>query len=47
MVKPFIYMSTWKIKEGRLEVYKKFAKEFMEHIKAKRAPTNRLQFLLQ
>lgn len=35
MFKPFIYMSTWKIKEGRLEDYKQFAKELIEHVKAK------------
>ena len=35
MTKPLIFISTWKIKEGRLEDYKKFAKEFMEHVKAK------------
>jgi quinol monooxygenase YgiN len=35
MLKPFIYMSTWKIKEGRLEDYKQFARELVEHIEAK------------
>ena len=35
MVKPFIYMSTWKIKEGRLEDYKQFARELIEHIEVK------------
>jgi hypothetical protein len=35
MSKPLIFVSTWKIKEGRLEDYKQFAKEFMEHVKAK------------
>jgi hypothetical protein len=35
MYKPLIFVSTWKIKEGRLEEYKKFAKEFMEHIKTR------------
>jgi hypothetical protein len=35
MIKPLIFVSTWKIKEGRLEEYKKFAREFMEHVKAK------------
>jgi len=35
MTKPLIFISTWKIKEGRLEDYKRFAKEFMEHVKAK------------
>jgi len=35
MTKPLIYLSTWKIREGRLEDYKRFAKEFMEHVKAK------------
>ena len=35
MTKPLIFISTWKIKEGRLEDYKKFAREFMEHVKAK------------
>jgi hypothetical protein len=33
MIKPLIFVSTWKIKESRLEDYKKFAKEFMEHVK--------------
>jgi len=35
MYKPLIFISTWKIKEGRLKDYKKFAREFMEHVKAK------------
>jgi hypothetical protein len=35
MSKPLIFISTWKIKEGRLEDYKQFAKEFIEHVKAK------------
>ena len=35
MTKPLTFISTWKIKEGRLEDYKRFAKEFMEHVKAK------------
>ena len=35
MIKPLIFVSTWKIKEGRLDDYKKFAREFMEHVKAK------------
>ena len=35
MFKPFIYMSTWKIKEDRLEDYKQFARELIEHIEAK------------
>ena len=35
MIQPLIFVSTWKIKEGRLEDYKKFAREFMEHVKAK------------
>jgi len=35
MLKPFIYMSTWKIKEGMLEDYKQFARELIEHIDAK------------
>jgi len=35
MIKPLIFVSTWKIKEGRLEDYKQFAREFMEHVKAK------------
>ena len=35
MFKPLIYISTWKIKEGRLEDYKQFAKELMEHFKTK------------
>ena len=35
MIKPLIFVSTWKIKEGRLEGYKQFAKELMEHVKTK------------
>jgi hypothetical protein len=35
MSKPLIFVSTWKIREGRLEDYKQFAKEFMEHVKAR------------
>jgi len=35
MIKPLIFVSTWKIREGRLEDYKQFAKELMEHFKAK------------
>ena len=35
MYKPLIFVSTWKIKEGRLEEYKKFAKEYMEHVKTR------------
>jgi hypothetical protein len=35
MIKPLIFVSTWKIREGRLENYKQFAVEFMEHVKAK------------
>ena len=35
MIKPLIFVSTWKIKEGRLEDYKQFARELMEHVKAK------------
>ena len=35
MSKSLIFISTWKIREGRLEDYKQFAKEFMEHVKAK------------
>ena len=35
MTKPLIFVSTWKIREGRLEDYKKFAKEFMEHVKTR------------
>jgi len=35
MIKPLIFVSTWKIKKGRLEDYKKFAKEFMEHVKTR------------
>ena len=35
MYKPLIFVSTWKIKEGRLEEYKKFATEFMEHVKTR------------
>jgi hypothetical protein len=32
---PLIYISTWRIKEGKLEDYKQFTKEFLEIIKAK------------
>ena len=32
---PLIYISTWRIKEGRLEDYKQFARELMEIVKAK------------
>ena len=35
MIKPFIYMSTWKIKEGRLEDWKRFTRELVENIEAK------------
>src|SRR5688572_28625349 len=35
MIKPLIFVSSWKIKEDRLEDYKKFAKEFMEHVKTR------------
>jgi hypothetical protein len=35
MIKPLIFVSTWKIREGRLEDYKQFSKELIEHIKAK------------
>jgi hypothetical protein len=35
MYKPLIFVSTWKIKKGRLEDYKQFAKEFMEHVKTR------------
>jgi hypothetical protein len=35
MYKPLIFVSTWKIREGRLEDYKRFAKELIEHVKAK------------
>ena len=28
-------MSTWKIREGRLEDYKRFAKELIEHVQTK------------
>jgi len=35
MYKPLIFVSTWKIKEGRLEDYKRFAKELIEHFKTK------------
>ena len=40
MIKPLIFVTTWKIKEGRLEDYKKFAKEFMENVKAKEPQLN-------
>ena len=35
MSKPLIFVSTWKIREGRLEDYKQFAKELIEHIQKK------------
>src|SRR5688572_1651704 len=35
MSKPLIFVSTWKIREGRLEDYKQFAKELMEHVKTR------------
>ena len=35
MTKPLIFISTWKIKEGRLADYKQFASEFIEHVKAR------------
>ena len=35
MSEPLIYISTWRIKEGKLEDYKQFTKEFLEIIKAK------------
>ena len=35
MFKPLIYLSTWKIKEGRLEDYKRFVKQLMELIETK------------
>ena len=35
MIKPLIFISTWKIREGRLEHYKQFAKELIEHVKTK------------
>ena len=35
MSEPFIYISTWKIKEGKLEDFKRFTREFVEIVKAK------------
>ena len=35
MSKPLIFVSTWKIREGRLEAYKQFARELMEHVKTR------------
>jgi hypothetical protein len=35
MYKPLIFVSTWKIREGRLEGYKQFVKELIEHIQMK------------
>jgi hypothetical protein len=35
MSKPLIFVSTWKIREGRLEDYKQFARELIDHVKAK------------
>jgi quinol monooxygenase YgiN len=35
MPEPFIYVSTWKIKEGKLDDFKRFTGEFVEIIKAK------------
>jgi hypothetical protein len=35
MSEPLIYISTWRIKEGKLEEYKRFTKEFLDLIKDK------------
>jgi hypothetical protein len=35
MSKPLIFVSTWKIREGRLEDYKQFIKELIEHVKTR------------
>jgi hypothetical protein len=35
MSEPFIYISTWNIKEGKLGDFKRFTREFVEIIKAK------------
>lgn len=32
---PFIFISTWKIKEGKLEDYKQFARDLLEHLVVK------------
>ena len=34
MSEPFIYISTHKIKEGKVEDYKRFFSEFQEHVQA-------------
>jgi hypothetical protein len=36
MSEPFIYISTWRIKEGKLEDFKRFTREFVEIVKAKK-----------
>jgi hypothetical protein len=35
MSEPLIYISTWKIKEGKLEELKEFAREFVGHIEGR------------
>ncbi len=35
MADPFIYISTWKIKEGKLEELKEFSRELVGHIEAR------------
>lgn len=35
MSEPLIYISTWRVKEGRLDDYKRFTREFLEIIKEK------------
>jgi hypothetical protein len=35
MSQPLIYISTWKVKDGRLDDYKQFAKQLTEIIEAK------------
>jgi len=35
MFQPLIYISTWKIKEGKLEDYKRFTRELMEIVETK------------
>ena len=35
MSTPFIYISTWKIKEGKLGDFKRFTREFVENVRVK------------
>ena len=46
MSEPLIYVSTWKIKEGKLEEYKQFARELIEVFKAKEPQLIAMQIFL-